>query len=92
MPQIFKIAGYWVYFWSDEGKPREPVHIHISKGKPSENATKIWITSNGKCILEHNNSKIPSSLLNKILRLVENRSFEIISKWQDLFSELKFYC
>lgn len=22
MPQVFKIAGYWVYFWSDEGKPR----------------------------------------------------------------------
>ena len=58
MPQVFKIAGYTVYFWVNENNPLEPVHVHIAKGVPSPNATKIWITKSGKCLLCHNNSKI----------------------------------
>ena len=38
MPQVFKIGSYWVYFWANENKPLEPVHVHISKGKPTANA------------------------------------------------------
>ena len=41
MPQVFKIGSYWVYFWANEGKPNEPVHVHISEGRPVENATKV---------------------------------------------------
>ena len=43
MPQIFKIGSYWVYFWANENKPLEPVHVHVSKGKPTANATKFYI-------------------------------------------------
>ncbi len=80
MPQIFKFGSYWIYFWTNEGEPREPVHIHISKGRPVPNGTKVWITKNGKCLLANNNSKIPLQILNKLLRLIEPRSFEIIQK------------
>ena len=31
MPQIFSIGAYIVYFWSNEGEPLEPIHIHIAK-------------------------------------------------------------
>ena len=31
MPQIFKIGSFWVYFWSNEGVPLEPVHVHVSE-------------------------------------------------------------
>lgn len=92
MPQIFKLGAYWVYFWTDEGEPREPVHIHISEGKPVPHATKVWITKNGKCSLANNNSRIPENMLNKLLRLIEPRSFEIISKWKEIFEDLTFYC
>ena len=51
MPQVFKIGSYWVYFWANESKPLEPIHVHISKGKPNANATKFWITKTGKCLL-----------------------------------------
>lgn len=27
MPQVFKIGSYWVYFWANENKPLEPVHV-----------------------------------------------------------------
>ena len=31
------------------------------------NATKVWLTKSGDCILSNNNSKIPENELNKIL-------------------------
>ena len=59
MPQVFKIGQYWVYFWANENEPLEPIHVHVSPGMPQENATKIWITRRGKCLLSNNRSRIP---------------------------------
>lgn len=92
MPQIFKVGKYLIYFWSNEGNPREPVHVHISEGNPAPNTTKVWITKKQKCIVANNESRIPSHTLNLLLRVIEGRSFEIITKWQEFFGEAQFYC
>ena len=92
MPQVFKIGSYWVYFWTSENRPLEPVHVHISEGKPVQNATKVWITSSGKTLLANNNSNIPAVTLRNIMRILETRSDEIISKWIKYFGEDKYYC
>lgn len=92
MPQVFKIGSYWVYFWSNENDPLEPIHVHVSQGAPSSNATKIWITSAGHCLLCHNASQIPSRTLRNIMMVVEARSEEVISKWHDFFGTVTFYC
>ena len=63
MPQVFKIGSYWIYFWTNENEPLEPVHVHISEGKPVPNATKVWITAAGKTLLANNNSKISGKTL-----------------------------
>ena len=72
MPQIFKIGAYWVFFWTNESLPLEPVHVHVSIGAPMENATKIWITRRGKCLLCHNRSKIPPHILRNIMAIIED--------------------
>ena len=92
MPQVFKIGSYWVYFWTNENQPLEPVHVHISEGKPVQNATKVWVTSSGKTLLANNNSNIPAVTLRNIMRILETRSDEIISKWIKYFGEDKYYC
>jgi len=92
VPQIFRIAGYRVYFWSDEGKPVEPIHVHVSKGSPRENSTKIWLTKNGKTLICHNKSQIPMHELNDICDFLETQFFTIASKWQEYFDQLSFYC
>jgi len=92
VPQIFKIGSYWIYFWTNENKPLEPIHVHISQGNPSGNATKVWITRTGKCYLCHNNSKIPEKTLRNIMRLIEARSYEIKEKWFDYFGEITYFC
>ena len=43
---LAKAYGYHIYFWSNEGEPLEPIHIHISK-TPHPNATKYWILRDG---------------------------------------------
>ena len=41
MPQILRIGPYSIYFWSNEGDPLEPIHVHVSEGRASATATKI---------------------------------------------------
>ena len=92
MPQVFRVGSYWVYFWTNESDPLEPVHVHVSEGAPSAAATKIWITRAGKSYLCNNNSKIPAKTLRNIMRIVEARSAEIVEKWKTYFGEAHFYC
>lgn len=92
VPQVFKIGSYWVYFWSNENDPLEPVHVHVAQGAPTSNATKIWITSAGRCYLCNNNSQIPARTLRNIMLIIEARSHEVIEKWISHFGEATYYC
>ena len=92
MPQIFRMGGYWIYFWTNESRPLEPIHVHISEGRPTENATKVWITESGKCLLQSNSSQIPERPLRNIMRTIEARSDEVIRKWTEYFGEVYYYC
>ena len=92
MPQIFRIGAYWVYFWTNESLPLEPVHVHVAQGSPVENATKIWITRRGKCLLCHNRSRIPTHTLRNIMAIIEARSDEVVQKWHAYFGEARYFC
>ena len=67
MPSLFRLFGYVIFFWSNEGAPLEPVHVHVAKGVPNASATKIWITEAGGCIVANNNSKIPARTMSAIV-------------------------
>ena len=92
MPQELKIGPYTIYFWSNENDPLEPVHVHIAKGRPEANATKIWITKSGKCLLQNNNSQIPDRELRIMMKIIEARSTDVINKWEETFGKTDFYC
>ena len=92
MPTILKIGRYVVYFWSNENNPREPVHVHIAVRRAVPNATKLWITSNGKVIVDNNNSMIPPKDLQGIINMVERDSDFIIEAWRKYFGEVNFFC
>ena len=84
MPQVFVILGYIVYFWSNEND--EPIYVHVCKGSPQKDATKVWITEDGP-VLEHNKSKIPKKDLKRILAWIAMNDELIIKKWQFHFSK-----
>ena len=90
MPSIFKFLGYLIYFWSNENG--EPMHVHISRGRQTSNATKVWLTHNGYAVLCHNNSKISLKDLNKLLRHI-SEAYEIIKEeWVYRFGYESYYC
>ena len=90
MPRLFKLGNYYIYFWSNEAG--EPVHVHVALGRQRKNATKIWITSNFRCLLCNNNSKIPYRTLVNIIDTIETQAKKIVSEWEKRFGEVKFYC
>ena len=72
----------------------EPIHVHISKSKTSNNSTKIWLTKSGGCIVANNGSQIPSKELRELLEIISHNFFFIVSEWKKYFdvNEVKFYC
>ena len=59
---------------------------------PQANATKVWITKAGKCLLANNKSDIPSVALRNIMRIIETRSTEVVNKWYSFYGEIEYYC
>lgn len=92
VPSLFRVGGYLVFFWSNESG--EPIHVHVVKGKPSPNTTKVWLTKSGKCILANNASQIPQSDLNELLDIISAQFFLICQKWKEHFcvDEIRYYC
>ena len=92
MPSLFRVGSYLVYFWSNEND--EPIHVHIGKGKPTPNTTKIWITAKGGCIVANNKSRIPRNELGALLEIISAQFFAICDEWKSHLhvEEIKFYC
>lgn len=40
MPTVFREGEFRFYFFSNEGSPREPRHVHVQSG---EKAAKYWL-------------------------------------------------
>ena len=92
LPSLFIASGYKIYFWSNENN--EPIHVHISKGNPTPNSTKIWLTRKGGCLIANNKSQIPENELNELMDIISAQYFMICTKWKEFFivEEIKFYC
>jgi len=90
MPKVFRLKEWIVFFWSDEGEPRENLHIHVAK-KVSRNATKFWIHKDKTVELAHNKSRISENELNKIAKALQIYHEDIVNKWTEHFGEEPTY-
>ncbi|TGL42485.1 DUF4160 domain-containing protein [Leptospira perdikensis] len=79
MPKVFESNGYKFFFFSNEGNPREPLHIHVRKG---EKLAKFWIFP---LILLQENYGFNSKELNWIENEIEGNIMLIQDKWNDFF-------
>lgn len=81
MPEVFRSGSLKFFFYSNEGDPREPIHIHV-RG-PGANA-KIWLDP---AIGVAASAGFNRGQLTVIIRLViENRS-RIRKAWHDHFGD-----
>lgn len=77
MPKIFTIKGYIVYIGSNEND--EPVHVHVAKGVPRPNATKIWLTKSGGCVLAKRQDDVPQKDINELMELSLPAFFDLLT-------------
>lgn len=91
MPNYFTFAGFKLYFWSNESD--EPIHVHVSKGRPNPASTKFWILSNKTTKLANNKAELNKKDLKVITRFIESNYDEICQTWKNYFqlNHIKFY-
>ena len=80
MPKVFSWRGYRFHFFSNEGDPLEPCHIHVQKDK---NRAKFWIEP--YIYLDYNYG-FTSQELNRFRKLIEENEELIRSKWDEYFN------
>lgn len=79
MPVIFRQDGIRFFFYSDEGDPREPVHVHVSK---ADAEAKFWLYPD---IAIAYTTGFDARTLATLRRIVEARRGEIEEAWHDHF-------
>lgn len=80
MPKVFEKEGFKFFFFSNEGNPLEPCHIHVRKG---ESLAKIWLEP---YINLESSYCFNSKELRFITQEVINNKNLIRRKWNDYFN------
>ena len=80
MPKVFSWNGFRFHFYSDEGHPREPMHIHIEKGEAD---CKFWLYPEIR--LAYNNG-FNARIVKQLIEIVEARRAEIERAWNEHFT------
>ena len=72
--------GYRLHFYSNEGSPREPVHVHVTKDKAT---AKFWLHPEVSIAFNRGYS---AKVLSQLLSVIEDRTEEIERAWNDHFA------
>jgi Domain of unknown function (DUF4160) len=79
VPEIFRVRGFRFFFYSNEGSPREPVHVHVEK---NWSEAKFWIYP--EVILAYNDG-YDARTIREIQSIIESRKQEIGRAWNEFF-------
>jgi len=79
MPTVFRSGSFRFFFYSNEGQPREPPHVHVEQG---DRETKLWLRRD---ISVAYNDGFNARELNQLVRLVEENRETIETAWNDFF-------
>ncbi len=80
MPVVFRYKGLRFFFYSNEGSPREPLHIHV-RGDGGE--AKFWLTS---MVRVADSDGFDSRTLRELAEVVEQNVELIERSWNEHFS------
>lgn len=79
MPAVFRHLGIRFYFFSNEGNPREPLHVHASR---SGAEAKLWLTPEVRMAESVGFSRREQA---ELVLVVESRRDEIRMAWHEHF-------
>lgn len=78
MPSVLRVEGYRFFFYSDEGNPREPPHIHVVSG---EKTAKFWLEP----VELVNSRRLSASEIGVVYRLVTLYRATFLEAWHAYF-------
>lgn len=78
MPLVFRHDGFRFFFYSNEGNPREPIHVHVM-GKGGE--AKFWLTPAHVA----SSDGLDARTLRELARVVDAHSDLIVRAWHEYF-------
>ncbi len=81
MPVVFRHQGIRFHFFSNEGLPREPVHIHASR---ADAEAKLWLVPDVRVAESFGFSRREQA---ELVRIVELRRDDIVRAWHEHFGE-----
>ena len=79
MPVVFYFKGHKFFFFSNEGDPREPMHVHVRKDAKLAN---FWLNPRAQLAESYGFS---AKELNQIAKIIDNRRKEIAEAWNEYF-------
>ena len=79
MPTLFRHDGFRFFFYSNEGDPREPVHIHVMRAGAE---AKFWMSP---AVTVAHSSGLDARTLRRLAGVVEARRAEIERGWHGYF-------
>ena len=79
MPAVFRYKGFRFFFYSNEGSPREPVHVHV-RGEGGE--AKFWLEPAVKVASSFD---LDARTLRELVGVLEQHTDLIQGKWLEYF-------
>ena len=79
MPIVFCYHGYKFFFYSNEGDPREPIHIHVRQGRSE---AKFWLDP----VYFASSDGFNATVLRELMQVVKDNSELIERAWHDYFA------
>ena len=79
MPTLWVEDGFRFFFYSNEGSPREPVHVHVEKGGAE---AKFWIRPEVRVAY---NDGYDARTLRRLMAAVEAERGRIERAWDEFF-------
>lgn len=79
MPVVFRYRGFRFFFYSNEGSPREPVHVH-AVGEEGE--AKFWLRPAAHVAWSDG---LSATTLRELTAEVQRQSALIERKWHEYF-------
>jgi hypothetical protein len=81
MPVVLRYKGYTFFFFSNEGVPREPLHIHVRDGRAT---AKFWLEPE---VMVADSFGMSAKQLRDLAKVAKANKDLFAKAWRDFFHE-----
>ena len=79
MPVVLRYKGFRFFFYSNEGSPREPIHVHVCSGNSE---AKLWLELQVRVATSYG---FDATTLRELVEVAQANREVIERAWHDYF-------